>query len=176
MDEEIFDDYFQALEDLYTIKDIEAWNPNFRSKTVIISSPTRHFVDASIAAGALYMSPDDLLNDAKTFGFFFEDFAVKELSIYGQALGGEIRHFRDGNGLECDAVLHLENGDYALIEIKEGSQESIAYGIERLKLLKSKIKADGQKAPSFCMILTAAGNASTPEAGFHIVPTNMLKD
>ena len=176
VDMDTLDDYLDALKDLFILKDIEAWNPNFRSKTTIISTPTRHFVDTSLAAGALGMSPDDLLNDPKTFGFFFEDFAVKELSIYGQALGGEIRHFRDANGLECDAVLHLKKGDYALIEIKEGAPESIDYGASKLKILKDKIKENGQKEPSFCMILTACGDALTREDGIHVVPINMLKD
>lgn len=176
MDVETFEGYLEALNDLFILKDIEAWNPNFRSKTAIISSPTRHFVDTSIAAGALGMSPEDLLNDPKTFGFFFEDFAVKELSIYAHALGGEIRHFRDANGLECDAVLRLKKGDYALIEIKEGAQESIDYGASRLKALKDRIKKNGQKEPSFCMILTACGDALTRDDGIHVVPVNMLKD
>lgn len=176
MDSDTFDEYVQALNDLYIIKDIEAWNPNFRSKTAIVSSPTRHFVDTSIAAGALNISPNDLINDPETFGLFFEDFAVKELSIYGQALNGEIRHFRDGNGLECDAVIHLKNGEYGLIEIKLGGEDLIKYGTSRLNLLKEKIKEDNQKMPSFCMILTACGDAYTNEDGIHIVPINMLKD
>lgn len=174
--EQTLEDYLRALNDLYILKDLEAWNPNFRSKTVIISTPTRHFVDTSIAAGALNVSPADLMNDPKTFGFFFEDFAAKELSIYAGALGGEIRHFRDGNGLECDAVIHLENGDYALVEIKEGSKKSIDYSAERLKLLKGRIAGNGQREPSFCMILTACGRASTREDGIHVVPINVLRD
>lgn len=176
IDTETFDEYLQALKDLFIIKDIEAWNPNFRSKTIIVSTPTRHFVDTSIAAGALNISPNDLMNDPETFGLFFEDFAVKELSIYGQALNGEIRHYRDANGLECDAVLHLKNGNYALIEIKLGGNNLIEYGTKKLNLLKEKIKGNGQKMPSFCMILTAAGDAYTTEDGIHIVPVNMLKD
>lgn len=175
MDADAFDEYIEALNDLYIIKDIEAWNPNFRSKTAIISSPTRHFVDTSIAAGALNISPDDLMNDPETFGLFFEDFVVKELSIYGQSLKGEIRHFRDANGLECDAVLHLKNGNYGLIEIKLGGEDLIKYGITKLNLLKQKIKEEKQKLPSFCMIITACGDAYTTEDKIHIVPINMLK-
>ncbi len=176
LSEDTFDEYIEALNDLFIIKDIEAWNPNFRSKTVITSSPTRHFVDTSIAAGCLNISPDDLINDPKTFGLFFEDFAVKELSIYAQALQGEIRHYRDGNGLECDAVIHLKNGKYALIEIKLGGESLIKEGVSTLTSLQSKILIDGQKPPAFCMILTAVGNAYTLENGIHVVPINMLKD
>jgi len=176
LSEDTFDEYVEALNDLYIIKDIEAWNPNFRSKTVMVSSPTRHFVDTSIAAGVLNIKPNDLMNDPETFGLFFEDFAVKELTIYSQALKGEIRHYRDGNGLECDAVIHLEDGRYALIEIKLGGENQIKYGSERLKLLKTKIIQNNQKLPSFCMILTACGNAYTTEDGIHVVPINLLKD
>lgn len=175
LDCDTLDEYLQALKDLYIINDIEAWNPNFRSKTVIITSPTRHFVDTSIAAGCLNLSPDDLMNDPKTFGLFFEDFVVKELSIYTQAMNGEIKHFRDGNGLECDAVIHLKNGKYCLIEIKLGGEHLIDEGVSALTLLKNKIKIDKQNEPSFCMIVTASGDAYTTKEGIHVVPINMLK-
>ena len=176
LDPNTFDEYVEALNDLFIIKDIEAWNPNFRSKTSIVTSPTRHFVDTSIAAGALNISPGDLLNDPKTFGLFFEDFAVKELSIYASGLRGEIRHYRDGNGLECDAVLHLEDGRYGLIEIKLGGEELIKEGTSTLLSLRRKIQAAKQNAPEILMIITACGDAYTTEEGIHIVPINMLRD
>lgn len=176
LSEDTFDEYVEALNDLFIIKDIEAWNPNFRSKTTITSSPTRHFVDTSIGAGCLGISPDDLINDPQTFGMFFEDFAVKELSIYAQALQGEIRHYRDGNGLECDAIIHLKNGEYALVEVKLGGENLIKDGVTTLTSLKNKIIEDGQKPPAFSMILTAVGDAHTLENGIHVVPINMLKD
>ena len=176
LDVDTFDEYIEALNDLFIIKDIESWNPNFRSKTAIMTSPTRHFVDTSIAAGALGVSPDDLMNDPKTFGLLFEDFAVKELSIYAQALGGEIRHYRDGNGLECDAVMHLKNGAFALIEIKLGGEQLIKEGVSTLTKLMNKLTDSKQAAPAFCMILTAVGDAYTTKEGIHIVPINMLKD
>lgn len=174
IDDDVFDEYIEALEDLYIIKDIDAWNPNFRSKTVIITSPTRHFVDTSVAAYSLNMSPGDLLNDSNTFGFMFEDFAVNELSIYSNKLGGEIRHFRDGNGLECDAVLHLPNGEYALIEIKLGGNTLIDDGIKKLKLLENKIIESDHKTPSFMMVVVASGDAYIKD-GVFVVPINMLK-
>lgn len=174
LDPDTFDEYEDALKDLYIIQDIEAWNPNFRSKTSIVSSPTRHFLDTSIAAGALNLSPDDLVNDPKTFGLFFEDFAVKELSAYADYLDGVVRHYRDGNGLECDAVLHLKDGRYGLIEIKIGGEHLISEGSLTLKALAAKIKKDGQNPPSFLMILTAVGNAYTTKDGIHVVPVNTL--
>ena len=174
LDELTFDSYKEALEDLYIIKDIDAWNPNLRSKTAIISTPTRHFVDTSIAAAALNISPNDLINDPNTFGLFFEDFAVKELSVYMDCLGGEIKHFRDSNGLECDAVLHLDDGRYALVEIKLGGENFIEEGVSNLKSLSKKIVNSGHPEPSFKMIVTASGDCRTNEDGVHIVPINML--
>ena len=106
IDPDTFDSYVEALNDLYIIKDIDAWNPNFRSKTTIVTSPTRHFVDTSLAAYSLSMGPNDLMNDPSTFGLLFEDFAVRDLCIYAGTLGGEVRHYRDRNGLECDAVIN----------------------------------------------------------------------
>lgn len=114
MDSRTFDDYIEALQDLYIITDIEAWNPNIRSKTSIRTTPTRHFVDTSIACRALNLFPEDLMNDLESFGLFFEDLAVRDLSIYAQAHGGEVRHYRDKNGLECDAIVHLEDGRWGL--------------------------------------------------------------
>jgi len=172
--EETFDDYHEALRDLFIIKDIEAWNPNFRSKTAIISTPTRHFVDTSLAAFALRISPEDLLRDPNTFGLFFEDFAVKELAIYAGCMGGEVRHYRDGNGLECDAVIHLENGQYGLVEIKLGGESLIEEGIRKLKALSAKIAEAGKRPPAFKMVLTATGNAYSKD-GTIILPINLLK-
>lgn len=171
-----FDSYKEALEDLFIIKDVDAWNPNFRSKTAIQTTPTRHFVDTSIAARALNISPKDLLNDGNTFGLFFEDFAVRDLSIYTQYLGGEVRHFRDGNGLECDAVIHLEDGRYGLIEIKLGGEKLIEEGVKTLNLLEEKIKNNNQNMPKFKMILTATGPCYKRKDGIYIVPINLLKD
>ncbi len=176
LDENTFEEYMTALCDLFIIRDIEAWNPNFRSKTAVITSPTRHFVDTSIAAGALNISPDDLMNDPKTFGMFFEDFAINQLRVYTEALGGEIRHYRDSKGLECDGVIHLKNGRYALVEIKLGGEYLIKEGISTLSSLRNKIKSDKLPEPSFAMIITACGNAYTTKEGIHIVPVNMLKD
>ena len=175
IDPDTFDSYVEALNDLYIIKDIDAWNPNFRSKTTIVTSPTRHFVDTSLAAYSLSMGPNDLMNDPSTFGLLFEDFAVRDLCIYAGTLGGEVRHYRDGNGLECDAVIHLDDGRYALVEVKLGGDELIRAGIDSLKSLQNKIRADKQNPPAFAMILTAAGDAYTTAEGIHVVPINKLR-
>ncbi len=176
MDAKTFDDYMDALKDLYIIENIAAWNPNIRSKTSIRTTETKHFVDTSIACRALNISPADLMNDLNSFGLFFEDFAVRDLSIYASTLDGEIRHYRDNAGLECDAVLHLPNGKWAAIEIKLGGEKLINEGAVSLNNLKNKIieKSD-EKAPAFMMILTASGPLYKRPDGIYVVPINCLK-
>ncbi len=176
MDVKTFDDYMDALKDLYIIENIAAWNPNIRSKTSIRTTETRHFADTSIACRALNISPADLMNDLNSFGFFFEDFAVRDLSIYASTLDGEVRHYRDNAGLECDAVLHLPNGEWAAIEIKLGGEKLINDGAVSLNKLKNKIieKSD-EKAPAFMMILTACGPLYRRPDGIYVVPINCLK-
>ena len=176
MDVKTYDDYMDALKDLYIIEDMEAWNPNIRSKTSIRSTPTRHFVDTSIACRSLGISPDDLKRDLESFGLFFEDFAVRDLSVYANSLGGKLMHNRDNTGLECDAVIHLEDGRWGGIEIKLGGDSLIEEGAISLKRLRDKIteKSEG-KAPSFLLVLTAVGGAYQREDGVFVAPINMLK-
>lgn len=176
MDSKTFEDYMEALRDLYVLEDLPAWNPNIRSKTSIRSTPTRHFIDTSIACRSLGVSPQDLMNDLETFGLFFEDFAVRDLSIYANAIGGTLSHYRDNTGLECDAVLHLEDGRWAAIEIKLGGDDLIEYGANSLKVLRNKIIEKSQEqAPAFLMVLTAVGGAYQREDGVYVAPINMLK-
>ena len=165
MDTKTYDDYMEALKDLYIIEDMEAWNPNIRSKTSIRSTPTRHFVDTSIACCSLGVSPEDLKRNLESFGLFFEDFAVRDLAIYANSLGGTVKHYRDNAGLECDAVVHLEDGRWGGVEIKLGGDDLINDGANSLKKLRDKIieKSD-EKAPSFLLVLTAVGGSYQREA------------
>lgn len=176
MDHKTFGDYLEALNDLYILEDMEAWNPNIRSRTSIRSTPTRHFVDTSIACRALNIMPDDLMRDLESFGLFFEDMAVRDLRVYAGTLGGEVRHYRDNAGLECDAVVHLEDGRWGAIEIKLGGDDLIEAGASSLKTLKSKIeeKSD-ENSPSFLLVLTAVGGAYKREDGVYVAPINLLK-
>ena len=176
MDPKTFGDYMDALKDIYVIEDLPAWNPNIRSKTSIRSTPTRHFVDTSIACRSVGVSPKDLVNDLESFGLFFEDFAVRDLSIYANAIGGKVSHYRDNTGLECDAVIHLEDGRWGAIEIKLGGDDLIEHGANSLKTLREKIiKKSEEKAPSFLMVLTAVGGAYQREDGVYVAPINLLK-
>ena len=176
MDQKTFDEYMEALKDIYILEDMSAWNPNIRSKTSIRSTPTRHFVDTSIACRALNISPGDLMNDLDSFGLFFEDFAVRDLRIYAGTAQGEVRHYRDNTGLECDAVIHLDDGRWAAVEIKLGGDKLIEEGADSLKRLKEKIETKSdERAPSFLMVLTAVGGAYRRDDGVLVAPINMLR-
>jgi len=149
--------YISALKKIFVIEDSPAWNPNLRSKSAIRSSDTRYFVDPSIGAAALGLGPKDLVNDLNTMGLMFETLCVRDLRVFADSLDGQIYHFRDRNGLECDAVIHLRNGSYGLIEIKLGGDSLIEEGAKTLKTLAGKIDTDKMKAPSFLMVLTGVG-------------------
>ena len=169
--------YINALKQIFVIEDMPAWNPNLRSKTAIRTSDTRYFVDPSIATAVLGIGPNDLMNDLNTMGLMFETMCVRDLRIFADVLDGNVYHFRDKNGLECDAVVHLRNGKYGLIEIKLGGETLINEGAKTLTSLASKIDTDKMKAPAFKMILTATGNyAYRREDGILVVPSSCLKD
>lgn len=176
MDPKTFGDYMEASRDIFIIDDLQAWNPNIRSKTSIRTTPTRHFVDTSIACRALSIGPDNLKRDLNSFGLFFEDFAVRDLSVYAATLHGEVRHYRDNAGLECDAVVHLEDGRWGAIEIKIGGEKLIEEGATSLKTLRKKIvEKSNENAPSFLMVLTAVGPSYRRKDGVFVVPINLLK-
>ena len=169
--------YIKALKEIFVIEDSIAWNPNLRSKTAIRTSDTRYFIDPSIATAALGMGPKDLINDMETFGFIFETLAIRDLRVYADALDGKVYHYRDKNNLECDAVIHLRNGSYGLVEVKIGGAELIKEGAESLKTLSSKIDSTRMKTPSFMMVLTGIGKFAykRPEDGVLVVPIGCLK-
>lgn len=171
-------DYIDALRKIFLIEDAEAWNPNLRSKTAIRSSDTRYFVDPSIATGALGIGPGDLVKDPNTMGLLFETLCVRDLRVYAEALDGKVFHYRDKNDLECDAVLHLRNGSYGLIEIKLGGDKLIQEGASTLTRLAEKIDTNKMSTPSFKMILTAVGSyayrLSDPDDVI-VVPIGCLK-
>ena len=169
--------YINALKKIFVIEDMPAWNPNLRSKTAIRTSDTRYYIDPSIAAAALGLGPGDLINDLNTFGLIFETMCVRDLRVYADALNGNVYHFRDKTELECDAVVHLRNGDYGLVEIKIGGDKLINEGAENLKKLDKKIDTTKMKAASFLMVLTGTGDyAYRRPDGVYVVPIGCLKD
>lgn len=177
LDDNTVASYINALKKIFVVDDMLAWNPNLRSKAAVRSADTRYFSDPSIAVAALGLGPQDLINDLNTFGFLFEALCVHDLRVYADALDGMVYHYRDSNGLECDAVIHLRNGSYGLVEIKLGGDDMIEQGAASLKLLSKNIDTTRMKAPSFLMVLTGLdGFAYQREDGVYVVPIGCLRN
>jgi predicted AAA+ superfamily ATPase len=169
--------YIKALKGIFVVEDMQAWSPNLRSKTSIRSADTRYFSDSAIAAAALGIGPKDLIADLNTFGLLFETMCVRDLRIYAESLNGSIYHYRDRSGLECDAVIHLRNGHYGLVEIKLGGDNLINAGAANLIRLESMIDLEKMPAPSFKMILTGTDRyAHMRPDGVMVVPIGCLKN
>lgn len=177
LDEDTVADYVKALKKLFVIEDLAAWNPNIRSKAAIRTSGTRHFVDPSIGTAALRLGPKDLINDLQSFGLFFEDLVVRDLRVYAEALDGELYHYRDSSGLECDTVLHRRNGSYALLEVKIGGENRINEGAANLLALAKNIDTNKMSAPSFMAVIIGVGKyAYQRKDGVYVIPIGCLKD
>lgn len=177
LDEDTVADYVKALKKLFVIEDLAAWNPNIRSKAAIRTSDTRHFVDPSIGTAALRLGPKDLINDLQSFGLFFEDLVVRDLRVYAEALDGELYHYRDSSGLECDTVLHRRNGSYALLEVKIGGENRINEGAANLLALAKNIDTNKMSAPSFMAVIIGVGKyAYQRKDGVYVIPIGCLKD
>ena len=177
MSDETVAAYVSALRKIFVVEDMPAWNPNLRFRTAIRSSNTRYYIDPSIAAAALGIGPNDLVNDLKTFGFLFETLCIRDLRVFADSLNGEVYHYRDRDGQECDAVAHLRNGKYGLIEIKLGGDRLIEEGAKSLKAMEAKIDTDKMNAPSFLMVLTGTGDyAYRRQDGVYVVPIGCLKN
>ena len=169
--------YVNALKKIFVVEDMPAWNPNLRSKTAIRTSDTRYFSDPSIASAAMGIGPNDLVSDLNTLGLYFETLCVRDLRVYSEALDGQVYHYRDGNGLECDAVVHLRNGNYGLIEIKLGGDRLIDEGAANLIKLSNKIDTTKMKKPSFLMVLVGVNKyAYIRQDGVLVVPIDCLKN
>lgn len=169
--------YINALKKIFVVEDMPAWNPNLRSKTAIRTSDTRYYVDPSIATAALGLGPDDLINDLNTFGLLFETMCIRDLRVFADALKGSVSHYRDSKGLECDAVLHLRNGSYGLIEIKLGGERLIEEGVKTLNDLESEIDTGKMPSPAFKMVLIGVGDfAYRRPDGVYVVPIGCLRD
>jgi len=166
--------YLNALKKIHVVDDLDAWNPNLRSKAAIRTSPTRHFVDPSIATAALGVTPSDLLNDFKTMGLLFESLCIRDLRVYADALDGAVYHYRDSDHLECDAVVHLENGSWGAIEIKL-AEHLVEDAAKTLKSLAEKVDTSKMKKPSFLMVLTGDSASYQREDGVYVVSIASLK-
>ena len=177
LDEDTVADYIKALKKLFVIEDLTAWNPNIRSKAAIRTSDTRHFVDPSIGTAVLGLGPNDLVNDLDSFGLFFEDLVVRDLRVYAESLDGQLYHYRDSSGLECDTVLHRRNGSYALLEVKLGGEDNINKGAASMIELSNNIDTDKMPLPSFMAVIVGVGKfAYKRKDGVYVIPIGCLKD
>lgn len=170
LDEDTIHQYVNSLKSLYVVEESEAWNPNVRSKTAIRTSNTRYFVDPSIACAALNLGPEGLMKDLRTFGLLFENLCIRDLRVYSEPLGGKVKHFRNGKGLESDAVITLKDGTWAAIEIKLGNPDLIEEAAKNLIELKN----DVNKEPAFLMIMTTTNSAYRRDDGIWVVPAGCL--
>lgn len=177
-----FDDYVKALSRLFVIQDMPAWSPAVRSSSVIRRSPKRGLIDPSIAVAALGLSPEVLETDLKTFGFIFECMAIRDLRAYSQALNGEISYYHDRYDLEADAVLHLNDGRYALIEFKLGSAEidmGASHLIEIRELVRKFNATEKQiqmREPDLLIIITGGPIAYRRQDGVLVIPLACLRN
>lgn len=168
--------YLKYLNDIYILDELNAWSPLLRSKVAIRTTPTHYFVDPSIATAALDVTPHDLINDFKTFGFIFESMVIRDLKIYAEANGASLYHYRDKNDFEVDAIIHFNNGKWAAIEIKLFDDEAIEKACKNLIKFKNNIDLQKMKEPSFLMVITGTKNAYRREDGVFIVPIDCLKN
>ena len=175
IDEDTVNSYINALKKIFVIEDLGAWCPSLRAKGAIRTTDTRYFVDPSIAAAVMGIGPGSLASDLRSFGLFFEALAIRDLRVYMDAMRGYVEKYHDKTGLECDAVLHLPDGKYALVEIKLGGESLINEGIETLGKLDKLIHEKGIPAPSFKMVLTAIGSFAYFNEGVYVCPLSSLK-
>ena len=180
--EPTFDSYVSALEKLFVIQDIDSWSPAVRSATAIRKGKKRGFTDPSIAVAALGLSPERLQIDLKTFGFIFECMAIRDLRVYSQSCFGSISYYHDRYDLEADAVLHLDDGRYALIEFKLGGAE-IDKGAEHLLEIRDLVRKMNEREkqiimdePTVLLIVTGGPIAYTRPDGVKVIPLACLKD
>lgn len=176
LDEDTFQKYSTILKQLFIIYDLPAWNLNLRSSVAVRNAPTHHFVDTSIATAALGIYPDDLLNDMHSFGYFFEDFALRDLTVYAESFGAKIKHYRDSSGQEVDAIVELPNSNYAAIEIKIASEKNICEACKSLNRFETKMQNNDLKTPIFKMVLVSHGAAYKTKDGIYVVPITLLKN
>ena len=175
LDDATISAHVNALKRFFVIEDLAAWCPCLRAKGSIRTTDTRYFVDPSLAAAAMGIGPGNLVSDLRTLGFFFEALAIRDLRVYMDALRGHVEKYHDKTGLECDAVLHLPDGKYALAEIKLGGETLVSEGIKTLEKLDALIRGKGMPRPVFKMVLTAMGDYAYRREDILICPIGCLK-
>ncbi|MDO5862000.1 MAG: DUF4143 domain-containing protein [Thermoplasmata archaeon] len=169
------DGYIRDLRRMCVVENLDAWIPELRTKSVVRTSPTRHLTDPSLAAAMLGKDADGLIEDLKTFGSLFESMVVRDLRAYATALGGSVLHYRDGDGLEADAVIRLGDGRWAAFEADLGTTKGIDGGARSLLTLKKRVDDDVRSKMAFCAVITAGRVAYTRRDGVHVIPLTCLR-
>lgn len=175
LDEKTFDAYYKTLKDMFIVYELLPWNANIRSSVMIRQSPVYHFFDPSIAAASLRLSPARLVKDLHSLGLFFEDLAIRDLTIYAEAIGADVSYYRDSSGLEVDAIVTFPDGDYGAVEIKVPGDDSLTRGRKSLLSFEKKMRENGNPTPAFRMILTSHGACYQGADGIYVVPINCLR-
>lgn len=178
LDEDTVASYLEALRKIFVVEDMEAWCPNLRSKTQVRTADTRYFTDPSIAVASLGIGPGNLMGDLNTFGYLFESLAMRDLRVYAAANMGNVSHYRDADGLECDAIVHLRDGSFGLIEVKLGGDRLVEEGASTLNKLAGKLDLAKMGKPVFKMVLTAIGKFAyrRSDDGVIVCPIGALKE
>jgi len=176
MDPKTLDSYITAFEKLFVIEDVEAWSPSLRSRTAIRTTNIRQLADPSLATAILEISPNDLISDLNTFGLIFETMVIRDLRVYAEWSGGKVFQYHDADGLEADAIIHLNNGKWGAAEIKLGGDDRIEEAAKNLLKLKEKVNTDKMKEPAFLMIVTGTQTAYKRPDGVLVVPIGCLKN
>ena len=166
-------DYINALTRVFIVEDLPAWSPALRSRGVLRSSVTRHFVDPSLAAAALGAGVDRLLGDPETLGLLFESLAIRDLRVYGQAIGATVSHYREAKGVEADAILEMHDGRWAAVEVKL-SQAEIDDGAKSLRRVAAHVDTDRHGEPAFLAVITGWGYAYRRADGVFVIPVGAL--
>jgi len=175
MTDVVLNEYIRALERIFLIENLPAWNPHMRSKSRLLKTPKWHFADPSVAMAALRVSHDALLMDYESFGLLFESLCVRDLRVYSQPLDGSVSYIGDNNGNEVDIIVELPGGKWGAIEVKLGDNRADE-GAKNLLKLRDNIDTKYTKQPSFLMVLTAGQFAYKRPDGVLVVPIGCLRD
>ncbi len=165
--------YLSSLSRLFVVEDQPAWQPHLRSRYRLRRAPKRHFVDPSLAVAALRGDPQGLIRDLNFMGFVFESLVIRDLRIYAQPLEGEVQHYRDGGGLEVDAI--VQAGDsWGGFEIKLGGTEAIDEAARALLKFAGRIDTSRTGPPSALAVIVGNGYGYVREDGVQVIPVGCL--
>jgi uncharacterized protein len=166
-------DYLASLERLMVIEDQPAWAPHLRSRSILRSSPKRHFVDPSLAVAALRATPERILSDMNLLGFLFESLVIRDLRIYAQAADATVLQYRDNTGLEVDAIVEAADGRWAAFEIKLGGR-LVEEAAVNLRKFADRVDVRKLGEPAALAVIVATGFAFQRDDRVSVLPIGAL--